>query len=227
MYEVEVKVSADHEAVHERIEALDVTFQGTIRQEDTYYDAPHRDFAATDEALRVRRESPVETAGEPETAGGGGTGGTDGTDRTDGSDGSGETGDSDERSGTEPEGEGSDAARAVLTYKGPLVDDESKTRREIETGMKSAEAIEGVLSALGFAPAATVSKTRSVYSAADGEWTLVRDSVEGLGEFVEVELESREEDVEAARKRVRDVLRALDLDPDEGIRTSYLEMLFD
>lgn len=191
MYEVELKVRADHEAVRESIGALDAEFRGTIEQDDTYYDAPHKDFGETDEALRVRRERIVETAGE---------------------------------SGTESEGR---TETAVLTYKGPLVDSESKTRREIETDIGDGNAIEEALAALGFEPAATVSKTRSIYAAAEEEWTLVCDRVEGLGEFLEVELEAEEDRIETARERVYDVLEDLGLDPENGTRTSYLEMLLD
>jgi len=191
MYEVELKVRADHEAVRESIGALDAEFRGTIEQDDTYYDAPHKDFGETDEALRVRRERIVETAGES---------GTESEDRTE---------------------------TAVLTYKGPLVDSESKTRREIETDVGDGNAIEEALAALGFEPAATVSKTRSIYAAAEEEWTLVCDRVEGLGEFLEVELEAEEDRIETARERVYDVLEDLGLDPENGTRTSYLEMLLD
>jgi len=53
-----VKVRADHERVRERLEALGATHLGTVRQVDTYFDAPDRDFAETDEALRIRREDP-------------------------------------------------------------------------------------------------------------------------------------------------------------------------
>ena len=56
MYEVEMKVRADHATVREQLVDAGASPLGTIRQVDTYYDAPHRDFAATDEALRVRRE---------------------------------------------------------------------------------------------------------------------------------------------------------------------------
>ena len=191
MYEVELKVRADHEAVRESIGALDAEFRGTIEQDDTYYDAPHKDFGETDEALRVRRERIVETAGES---------GTESKERTE---------------------------TAVLTYKGPLVDSESKTRREIETDVGDGNAIEEALAALGFEPAATVSKTRSIYAAAEEEWTLVCDRVEGLGEFLEVELEAEEDRIETARERVYDVLEDLGLDPENGTRTSYLEMLLD
>ncbi|ACV10701.1 adenylyl cyclase CyaB [Halorhabdus utahensis DSM 12940] len=56
MYEVELKVRADHGIVRERLLEAGADPLGTIRQVDTYYNAPYRDFAATDEALRVRRE---------------------------------------------------------------------------------------------------------------------------------------------------------------------------
>ena len=56
MYEVELKVRADHDGVRDRLAALDGASHGTVEQEDVYYDAPHRTFADTDEALRVRRE---------------------------------------------------------------------------------------------------------------------------------------------------------------------------
>jgi adenylate cyclase class 2 len=56
MYEVELKVRASHDAVRDRLDALGAERTGTVTQVDTYYDAPHRDFAETDEALRIRRE---------------------------------------------------------------------------------------------------------------------------------------------------------------------------
>ncbi|GAA0301306.1 class IV adenylate cyclase [Halarchaeum salinum] len=55
MYEVEVKVPADHGDVRDALESVGAEAERTVEQVDTYYDAPHRDFAETDEALRVRR----------------------------------------------------------------------------------------------------------------------------------------------------------------------------
>ncbi|GAD52888.1 adenylate cyclase [Halarchaeum acidiphilum MH1-52-1] len=55
MYEVEVKVPADHGDVRDALESVGAEEGETVEQVDTYYDAPHRDFAETDEALRVRR----------------------------------------------------------------------------------------------------------------------------------------------------------------------------
>lgn len=53
-YEVEVKLRADHDVVRPRLGSLG--FERTARetQVDRYFDVPHRDFVATDEALRVR-----------------------------------------------------------------------------------------------------------------------------------------------------------------------------
>lgn len=61
MYEVEVKVRAAHDPVRERLTTLSADHVGSVEQVDTYYDAPHRDFAETDEALRLRRETDRET----------------------------------------------------------------------------------------------------------------------------------------------------------------------
>ncbi|CCQ34779.1 Adenylate cyclase protein [Halorhabdus tiamatea SARL4B] len=56
MYEVELKVRADHERAREALLSAGADPLGTVRQVDTYYEPPYRDFAATDEAFRVRRE---------------------------------------------------------------------------------------------------------------------------------------------------------------------------
>jgi len=57
MYEVEIKVSAPHDEVRSALAAADANRFDQCRQIDTYYDAPHRDFAETDEALRLREET--------------------------------------------------------------------------------------------------------------------------------------------------------------------------
>ena len=173
MYEVEVKVPADHDAVREQLSAGGAETLGSVVQEDTYYDAPHRDFAETDEAVRIRRE------------------------------------------------EGADASRIQLTYKGPKVDAESKTREEIEAAVESGEAVDGVLQALGFEVAAVVRKERDRYRVDD--YLVVLDTVESGGEFVEVETEAA--DVDAARDGAFEILERLGLDPDEQVRTSYLGLL--
>ena len=172
-----MKVRADHEAVRERLPELDAESLGTVAQADTYYGHPVRDFAETDEALRIRRET--------------------------------------------RDGESDSAAR--VTYKGPLVEAESKTREEFETGVDEGGTMAAILDELGFEAVETVEKTRERFRV--DEYTVTLDTVEGLGEFVEVETES--ETVEPAREGAVDLLEALGLDHDEQIRTSYLGLLLD
>ena len=56
MYEVETKVRAAHDDVAATLRELDAEPVDEIEQIDVYYAAPHRDFAARDEALRRRTE---------------------------------------------------------------------------------------------------------------------------------------------------------------------------
>ncbi|WP_117591022.1 class IV adenylate cyclase [Haloprofundus halophilus] len=184
MYEVELKVRADHDDVRERLAALDAEELGGVAQADTYYDAPHRDFAETDEALRIRRERRTDAMADEDAA---------------------ET--------------------AKVTYKGPLVESESKTREEFETGVDDGETMANVLDGLGFEPAAVVEKERTYFGV--DEYTVVLDDVEGLGEFVEVEREAEESALETVRDGAAAVLRRLDLDSDDQIRTSYLGLLLE
>jgi adenylate cyclase, class 2 len=57
MIEVEVKARAplDQEALEEKLVKIDARRVGKEFQEDVYFNAPHRDFAQTDEALRIRK----------------------------------------------------------------------------------------------------------------------------------------------------------------------------
>lgn len=180
MYEVELKVKTPHDPVRARLSELNAHHTETVEQTDTYYDAPHRNFETTDEALRIRTER---TPDAEETA-------------------------------------------TLLTYKGPLVDAHSKTRTEIETGVENHTRMDDILDALGFTPATTVEKTRDRY--AHGDYIVSLDSVSGLGEFVEVETEAKNTAaIETARDGATTLLRELDLDPDNQIRTSYLGLLSD
>jgi adenylate cyclase class 2 len=206
VYEVELKVPADHDTVREALDRLDAEAIGTVEQADVYYDAPQRDFAETDEALRLRTER------DPEVAGG-----ADDPTKVDVAD----------------DGSGPDSTGGTLTYKGPLVDDTSKTRREIESPVPDAAGIDDVLQAVGFDPAATVEKHRERYRVDDVVVTL--DSIGDLGTFVEVETavpdesSANEDDaaIAAAREELESVLESLGLDPAKGIRTSYLGLLLE
>ncbi|MFO7925219.1 MAG: class IV adenylate cyclase [Halobacteriota archaeon] len=175
MYEVELKLRVEHQDLRERLATIDAKPVGTVTQVDTYYNHLTRNFAETDEALRIRRET------------------------------------------TDSE------KKAKLTYKGPLVDADSKTREELETSVGDEEIMAAILESVGFDPAATVEKTRERFRC--GEYTVTLDSVTGLGEFIEVETEA--EKIDPAREGAVELLERLDLDPDQGIRRSYLGLLLD
>ncbi|WP_436924328.1 class IV adenylate cyclase [Halosimplex amylolyticum] len=195
MYEVELKVRAEHDAVEPALAEADATRVGAVVQEDTYYDAPHRNFAETDEALRIRRE--WETGESTGDAG-----------------------------GADADGDGGDSPTTTrITYKGPLLETESKSREEHETAVADAEAAVGIFDGLGFEPAATVRKEREQYRL-DG-YAVTLDRVDGLGEFVEVETETDDDAIDAARDGAMAVLDTLGLDPDAQIRTSYLGLLLE
>jgi adenylate cyclase class 2 len=55
MLEIELKVRVGSLApVRQRLARLGATLSEKVTERDVYYNAPHRDFAATDEALRAR-----------------------------------------------------------------------------------------------------------------------------------------------------------------------------
>jgi len=172
MIEVEVKVPASLDDAEERLRGLGAERAVEKTQVDTYFTAPHRDFAETDEALRVRREN----------------------------------------------------GDAYVTYKGPKMDETTKTREEHETGVADADTARAVFESLGFEVFGTVEKHRRVYEL-DGA-TVALDDVEGLGEYVEVEVERTvDEDADTARKAVFSALERIGLDPDDSVTDSYLELL--
>lgn len=173
MIEVEVKVKVDHEKVRPILKKIGAAKVKTEIQSDTYFAAPHRDFAKTDEALRIRS--------------------LDG--------------------------------QAVLTYKGPKLDEVSKTRKELETPVDELT-ITRILHALGFTEAGIVRKIREVYRT-EGI-TVSLDAVEGLGEFLEVEIMAEsEKELEPARHKLFDLLKQFGFDKEDSIRTSYLEMVLE
>jgi adenylate cyclase class 2 len=139
-------------------------------QRDTYYRHPGRDFAETDEALRIREEE----------------------------------------------------GRSFITYKGPKLDAETKSREELEVPLVDPRDLGMLLLRLGFEPVAVVEKRRRGYLLGTLEVTV--DEVKGLGHFLEVEARDCE-DLEEGKARVLALLDTLGLDQRE--RRSYLELLLE
>ena len=103
----------------------------------------------------------------------------------------------------------------ILTYKGPKLDKISKSREEFEAFVSGD--IEEILQKLGYRMVLNVRKKRKVYTYRD--FTVSIDDVEGLGEYIEVELKSDNlQDI----KKIEDLFDLLFL---ESERRSYLELL--
>ncbi len=106
----------------------------------------------------------------------------------------------------------------TLTYKGPKVDEYTKSREEITVGIENEEKMRKILEKLGFKAVKKVRKRRKYYQLEELSVTI--DSVEGLGFFVEIECMG---EYEECIKKVLGMKEKLGLR--KNIRESYLEML--
>ena len=180
-YEVEQKfrIGNQWENVVARLLELGATEIGDVQQADHYFNHPVRDFATTDEALRIR------SVGD----------------------------------------------QNWLTWKGPKIDQKTKTRREIETalgdGSKTADEITEVLTILGFHSVAVVRKVRKLLKIARNGWEfeVALDRVDDVGEFLEVELLADHDGLDAAQQALRALCDEIGLLETSIERKSYLGML--
>lgn len=118
-----------------------------------------------------------------------------------------------------------------VTYKGPKIDRETKTRQEIDLrlpeGSETRDQWTALFVALGFAPLAVVRKHRRKVFV---QWQECRvevslDRIDSLGEFVELELIADEAGMETAKSRIAALADRLGLTRNE--RRSYLELLLE
>ncbi len=180
MYEVELKFAvADAQGLYSQLEKLGANWSPPVFQCDQYFAHPSRDFAATDEALRLR------SVGDEH----------------------------------------------ILTYKGPVLDRLTKTRREIETplaiGSAAAESCQETLVLLGFRPVRRVEKRRR---SATLVWqqtsiTCAWDEVPPLGVYVEFEIVTDDAGRAAAAETILALAASLGLTQSE--HRSYLKMLIE
>jgi adenylate cyclase class 2 len=177
LYEVEMKFPvADVAAMEQRLIQLAARFRAPVEQIDRYFMHPCRDFARTDEALRLRRV------------------------------------------GDEVE----------LTWKGPRIDSAAKTRQEIllplPTGRRTVEEWTELLAALGFRVCAEVMKRRHaariLWQGAEVDAAV--DHVEGVGNFIELEILARQGEIPVATACIESL--ACELDCGTAERRSYLEL---
>jgi adenylate cyclase class 2 len=180
MLEVEVKYAVDDFGPLEAALAARGVAAGPPRCDaDTYFNAPDRDFANTDEAVRVR----------------------------------------------------SIGAKNFVTYKGPKIDRETKTRLEIEVPLADGEDVAAdfvrLLTRLGYRPVAVVRKTRRVAAfTRDGfDMQATLDEVDDVGRYAELEVVAPEWQADAGKAAVLSVAAELGLTRPE--RRSYLQLLLE
>ena len=178
MYEVELKAPVHLESIRKQLRAIGAILRDEIDQEDTYYQHPQRDFAETDEALRIRAVRNCSASKE---------------------------------------------SHHQLTYKGPVLDSASKTRREVETDVSDGAAMSTILENLSFEPVATVSKRREQWDLEGA--TVCLDAVANLGSFVEIEVRVEEDDIKVGSEIANELLVDLGVAADSVTTDSYLELL--
>ena len=123
----------------------------------------------------------------------------------------------------------SDSATAVLTFKGPKLDEVSMTRRELETKVEDAVVAKQILESLGFHAVIPVEKERQVYTyLGKNAVSICLDRVKDLGEFMEVEiLVESEAERECALGEIAAVLDELGYSMCDTTRRSYLSQLLE
>ena len=116
-----------------------------------------------------------------------------------------------------------DDTNIFITYKGPKIDEKSKTRHEIEMGIENSQKCSGIFEAVGFKKVRAVRKNRQYYTYENFEISL--DDVEGLDPYMEIEIALGDgEDYSEAQNSIFELFEKLGV-TDGFERTSYLELL--
>lgn len=116
------------------------------------------------------------------------------------------------------------AVSSVITFKGQKTDAVSMTRKELETGVEDPDICEEIFLSVGLEPVHPVVKLRKYYHR--DRMTACLDQVEGLGDFLELEiLVTDEDEKEEALREIEETLGELGYCMADTTRTSYLTML--
>jgi len=117
--------------------------------------------------------------------------------------------------------------KGEITYKGKRLDTVSKTRPEFNSPVDEKTMAE-ILKALGFFESGSVIKSREIYNW-DG-FFIGLDTVEELGEFVEIESALKNADrqtIQNETDRIFQFLKKYNIAKEDSIKTSYLEMVLE
>ncbi|MCQ2532529.1 MAG: class IV adenylate cyclase [Saccharofermentans sp.] len=111
-----------------------------------------------------------------------------------------------------------------MTYKGPKLDKVSMSRVEHQVNIDDFETMQSILSSLGYKPVMPVIKLRrELFSE---EMTACVDTVDGLGDYLELEIIVDEENQrEDALNKIADVLNKMEYSISDTTTISYLSML--
>lgn len=115
-------------------------------------------------------------------------------------------------------------SKTQINFKGPKLDKVSMSRMELETEVSDTEVLKNILIHLDFSPVASVIKLRKYLKC--GRFTACLDQVEGLGDFLELEvIAEQESEREEILSRMEDLLAILGYHMSDTVQTSYLSML--
>ncbi|MBN2156945.1 MAG: class IV adenylate cyclase [Candidatus Lokiarchaeota archaeon] len=193
MLEVEVKFKLQNKEVfEENLKQLGANYVVDIIHKDTYYNLPKgmRNFAKTDEALRLRRIEEYDVR-ETETV--------------------------------------AHKISSDLTYKGPKIDTETKTRKELITTVGNPDELDSIIKSLGFRTVLTLAKYRRLYTLdVEGHHIeMLIDKIEHLdGYYAECEImASSDKEMEESKVIIFDILEKLGYYKTDSILASYLELV--
>lgn len=205
MIEVEIKLQLTKQSaaqIEEKLVQMGFSYEDTIIQEDRYYDNEDSFIRQSGQALRLR--SIKNEKRESET---------------------------------------------VITFKGKKLDQISMTRQELETSVGNPEVLDGILQALLFhVIPPVVRKTRKEFTRKTSNLHLSQgnqkyiettdkgeipevemhaciDHVDGLGDFLELEIMAEEEKRESALGVIENLLHTLGYRLEDTSTNSYLSML--
>ncbi len=113
--------------------------------------------------------------------------------------------------------------KTFITYKGPKMDNSSKTREEIEVSIDEPYQVSKIFEKLGFIPVHTVIKDRTIYKL--DKYVISLDDVNGLEPYMEIEVTLEDEkDYQPILNGIFEIFKKLGID--DGFETrSYLELL--
>lgn len=116
--------------------------------------------------------------------------------------------------------------KAEVTYKGTIIGTQSKTREEINVGITDPEELIALFEKIGFHKSVILHKVRENWSV--GKYNIAVDKVDKLGNFIELETFTKEQDcIPAKINELKALAIQLGFDPENDIRRGYLDLIQD